>query len=219
MNQLKYVCIFLVVFTFSCVSKNYFNNEDDRYQIYSAIINKRSHLEKKPWYEDTKIPDRYSKGDSRSIYLKYKDSMKTLMKKKKFYILINDTTIDSTVEMQELKDSINNNKLFFKEYFNGDSNFKSFILNWRPLNSARKKIILEKLTPTFQYHLSHNHPKNENDYILASLNFSDVTFDNSKTKAIVYLIDKGGIFYFLEKIHDLWVIKGFIETWIIDYKH
>ena len=72
------------------------------------------------------------------------------------------------------------------------------------------------MTPTFQYHLSHNHPKNENDYILASLNFSDVTFDNSKTKAIVYLIDKGGIFYFLEKIDKQWFIKNIIVTWTID---
>jgi len=216
MNHLKYVSIIFVVCTCSCVSKNYINNEDNRYQIYSAIIDGRSHLEKTPWYEDKEIPATYSTEDSLSIYLRYKDSMKILMKKKKFYILINDTTIDCTVEMQELKDSVNNNKLFYKEYFNGDLSFKSFILNWRPISPTRKKISLEKLTPTFRYRLSHIHPKNENDYILASLNFSDVTFDSSKTKAIVYLIDKGGFFYFLEKINNQWFIKNSIVTWTIE---
>lgn len=216
MNLLKYVCIIFVVCTFSCVSKNYFNNEDNRYQIYSAIIDERSHLEKTPWYEDTKIPERYSTDDSLSIYLRYKDSMKILMKKKKFYILVNDTTIGNTVEMQELKYSINNNMLFWKEYFNGDSSFKSFILNWRPISPTRKKISLEKLTSTFQYQLSHIDPKNENDYILASLNFSDVIFDDSKTKAIVYLVDGGGTFYFLAKINSQWFIKNNIVTWTID---
>lgn len=138
------------------------------------------------------------------------------MNKMNFYVLIKDTTVSSAVEMNELKDSVINNVFFFKEYFSGDTSFKRIILDWKPLNIKGERIMITKLKPVFQYHLSLTASTNEQDYLLASLQFSDITFDNNHTKAIVYVIDSGGGFCFLEKANNQWIIKNEITMWTVD---
>ncbi len=213
MKQLKYLFIILLAFTFSCVTKTQINIDEDIYIIYSKIIDDRTGLERRPWYDDPKIADKYTQADSFKLFLKYKDSIKAYLKKKSLYVLIKDSTIDINDEMPMLKYSVNNNKLFFKEYFNGDSSFKKMILKWKPLKFTKEKIISEKLKPTFQYSVINEISKNPNDLLIRAITLSNVVFDKSQTKAILYVVDGSGILYFLEKIKSQWKIKETLVTW------
>lgn len=196
----------------SCQHRIKINYDDEIIEIYSRVIDKCTGLERTQWYDKEKIPTAFSKGDSPQIYLQYKDSIKAILKKKIFYVKIDDTTISMEDEMKELKDSCIRSK-FFKQYFDNDSNFIDLILKWQPSKNKREIIPTDKLRPSFNYQISTKVFSNEKYYLLTSLKLSNVFIDTNHSQAIVYTEQKGGIFFFLAKVKKKWVVKNQLMTW------
>jgi hypothetical protein len=215
MKQFKHLTIICLAFMYSCSTKSPIDINKEKYLIYSAVIDKCINAEHNPLIGGKKERRNFSGIDTTIIikYNKYTDSVELALRDKAFYVLVTDSTIED--EMGMLQYSVKNNSLFFKESLNGDSSFKDFILEWIPSNTGKKKIEVEKLKSPFKYKVSNKELFGKNDYLLKSIALSEIAFDKTYTKAILYTVNAGGDLYFVEKRLGQWLVKASISLWQI----
>jgi hypothetical protein len=216
MKRLKYLVIICMVSTYSCLTKQQTNIDKEKYMVYSAVIDKCINAEHNPLIGGKKERRDFTDLDTSVVveYNKYVDSIEATLRGKSFYVLV---IADSSIEekMSELQYSVKSNDLFFKEALNGDSSFKDFILEWKPSKAGNKRIEIEKLKSRFKYSVSDKRLFGKNDYLIESIALSEIAFDKTYTKAILYTVSSGGALYFVEKKSGQWFIKASISLWEI----
>jgi hypothetical protein len=132
---------------------------------------------------------------------------------RRYIIGVNDTIKDFKDELVTLIYSVQNNNLFFKEYCEGDSSFKNFILGIKPINTDKEIMDLEKLKSKTKIHINLNRLIKP-EALHHTINFSTIVFNKGKDKAILFVIgNSSGSWVLVELINRKWTIRHDILSW------
>lgn len=132
-----------------------------------------------------------------------------------YIIAINDTIKDFKNELATLIYSVENNDLFFKEYCQGDSSFKKFILAIKTIKNDKGRMDLKKLKLKTEININlakliKLKPWNN------TIDFSKIVLNKTKDKAILFIVDSSsGSWLFVELSNKKWTVKHEILSWII----
>ena len=131
-----------------------------------------------------------------------------------YIIGINDTIRDFKDELGTLIYSVQNNELFFKEYCQGDSSFKDFILAIKTIKIDKEIMDLEKLKAKTKININL-------DKLIKlepwhhTMDFSKIVFNKNKDKAILFVTgSSSGSWVFVELTNKGWTVKHEILSWI-----
>ncbi|MEO6231269.1 MAG: hypothetical protein ABJB11_20120 [Ferruginibacter sp.] len=131
-----------------------------------------------------------------------------------YVIGINDTIKAFKDELGTLIYSVQNNDLFFKEYCQGDSSFKTFILSIKTINTNNEVMNLEKLKAKTKINI-------DLDKLIKpepwhhTIKFSKIVFNKDKTKAILFITESSsGSWVFVELTNNGWSVRHEILSWI-----
>ena len=103
-----------------------------------------------------------------------------------YIVGINDTIKDFKDELGTLIYSVQNNELFFKEYCQGDTSFKNFILAIKTIKSDKEIIDLEKLKAKTQIKINLDKLIKPEPWH-HTIDFSKIVFNEKKDKAILFV--------------------------------
>jgi hypothetical protein len=132
-----------------------------------------------------------------------------------YVIGINDTIKDFKDELGTLIYSVQNNDLFFKEYCQGDSSFKSFILTIKTIKTDKEIMDVEKLKAKTRININLNKLIKPEPWHHAII-FSKIVFNKEKDKAILFITgDSSGSWFLVELIKKKWTVKHKILLWVI----
>jgi hypothetical protein len=130
-----------------------------------------------------------------------------------YIIGVNDTTKDFENELGTLIYSVQSNNLFFKEYCEGDSSFKNFILAIKPIKTEKEIMDLEKLKSKTKIHINLNRLIKP-EALHHTINFSNIVFNKGKDKAILFVVvNSSGSWLLVELINKKWTIRHDILSW------
>ncbi len=131
-----------------------------------------------------------------------------------YIVGINDTIKDFKDELGTLIYSGQNNELFFKEYCQGDTSFKNFILAIKTIKSDKEIIDLEKLKAKTQIKINLDKLIKPEPWH-HTIDFSKNVFDEKKDKAILFVTgSSSGSWVFVELTNKKWTVKHEILSWI-----
>jgi hypothetical protein len=133
---------------------------------------------------------------------------------RQYVICVNDTIKDFKDELVTLIYSVQNNNRFFKEYCEGDSSFKNFILAIKPIKTDKEIMDLEKLKPKTKIHINLDRLIKP-EALHHTINFSKIVFNKGKDKAILFVIgNSSGSWVLVELINKKWTIRHNILSWV-----
>lgn len=132
-----------------------------------------------------------------------------------YIIGINDTIKDFKDELGTLIYSVQNNDQFFKEYCQGDSSFKNFILAIKTIETDKEIMDIEKLKSKTKIHINLNRLIKPEPWH-HTIEFSKIVFNKAKDKAILFKIGtSSGSWLLVELTDKKWIVKHKILSWVI----
>jgi len=131
-----------------------------------------------------------------------------------YIIGINDTIADFRDELGTLIYSVQKNALFFKEYCQGDSSFKNFILAIKTIKTDKEIMDLEKLKAKTKININLDRLIKAEPWH-QTINLSKIVFNKNKDKAILFVTaSSSGSWVFVELTNKRWTVKHEILSWI-----
>ena len=132
-----------------------------------------------------------------------------------YIVGINDTIKDFKDELGTLIYSVQNNELFFKEYCQGDTSFKNFILAIKTIKTDKEIMDLEKLKAKTKIKINLDRLIKPEPWH-HTIDFSKIVLNKNKDKAILFVTgSSSGSWVFVELINNRWTVKHEILSWII----
>lgn len=132
-----------------------------------------------------------------------------------YVIGINDTIKDFKDELGTLIYAVQNNDLFFKEYCEGDSSFKNFILGIKTIKTDREIMDLERLKTKTKIHINLDRLIKPEPWH-HTLDLSKIVLNKSKDKAVLFITgSSSGSWLFVEFADQRWIVKHKILSWVI----
>jgi hypothetical protein len=132
-----------------------------------------------------------------------------------YIVGINDTIKDFKDELGTLIYSVQNNELFFKEYCQGDTSFKNFILAIKTKKTDKEIMDLEKLKAKTKIKINLDRLIKPEPWH-HTIDFSKIVLNKNKDKAILFVTgSSSGSWVFVELINKRWTVKHEILSWII----
>jgi hypothetical protein len=132
-----------------------------------------------------------------------------------YIIGINDTIKDFREELGTLIYAVQNNDLFFKEYCQGDSSFKDFILAIKTIRTDKEIMDVERLKGKTNININLDKLINPKPWH-HTIDFSKVVFNKNRNKGILFVIgSSSGSWFFVELTKSGWKVKHEILSWIV----
>jgi hypothetical protein len=226
--KIRYLSIFFTLTPLllsSCDSFKKSTLEENKYLIYTEIIDEFSESKTSPWLNGNEIPsyildDTLSSKNKKILkeYLHNRDSLNLIQRDKIFYVTLNDSTFDFKDDLATMRYAIYRDKTFFKKYLDSDSSFKDIPVKSKSIHFEKERIQFDKIKTKYRYKIysEHNQSKPQNEVRLTSIMLSKIYFNENQDRAILEVIDQSSsTIYCLIKSDNSWKIKSSILNWII----